>query len=108
MIHFPEQVEKIELNPELRRNLFLVMKEALNNAAKYSKAQNITLDFKHDGITFNFTISDDGIGIEEGVIRGTGNGMINMRKRMDHINGQFKLISSPGRGTSVVLEGPLY
>jgi signal transduction histidine kinase len=107
-INFPEQLQKVELNPELKRNLFLVMKEALNNAAKYSKAQHITLDFQCEGPDFTFIIADDGIGIEVGVVKGSGNGMINMRKRMESVNGRFDLQSAPGKGTTIILEGQLY
>jgi signal transduction histidine kinase len=108
IVNFPEHPDKLELNPELKRNLFLVMKEALNNAAKYSKAENIVLDFQYKGIVYLFIISDDGVGIETGIIHGTGNGMINMRKRMEEIHGSFKIESDPGIGTRITLEGEIY
>ncbi len=107
-VNFPEHPAKIELNPELKRNLFLVMKEALHNAAKYSKAKNIILDFHYDDSSYLFIITDDGIGLEEGVVKGTGHGMINMRKRMEAVNGTFMVQSEPGKGTKIILEGSFY
>lgn len=107
-IQFPEPVEKRELNPELRRNLFLVMKESLNNASKYSGARNIVLNFWNEGIKYRLSVFDDGIGIEEGLIQGSGYGMINMQKRMEEISGRFIVETAPGKGTRIVLEGTLF
>ncbi len=107
-IQFPEPTEKRELNPELKRNLFLVLKEALNNASKYSGARNIVVNFRNEGLMYRLTIYDDGIGIEEGLIRGSGNGMINMRRRMEEINGRFLVETAPGKGTRIILEGMLF
>jgi signal transduction histidine kinase len=106
-INFPEPVPSIEMNPELKRNLFLVMKEALHNAAKYSKARNILIAFEITDGQYTLTLFDDGIGIEAGVIHGSGNGMINMRRRMEEVRGWFILQSEPGKGTRILLEGKL-
>jgi signal transduction histidine kinase len=107
-INFPEMLDKVEINPELKRNIFLVIKEALHNAAKYSKAENITLDFQYHDPAFIFVIKDDGVGIEEGVIRGSGHGMVNMQKRMESINGKLSVESEAGKGTRIILKGMIY
>lgn len=108
IIDFPEQVGQVELNPELRRNLFLVMKEAVHNAVKYSKARNLRIGFYQKNSSYRLCISDDGIGIEDGMLKGSGYGMINMKKRMEDIQGTFTLISAAGRGTEIILEGKFY
>jgi signal transduction histidine kinase len=107
-INFPELVTKVEINPELKRNIFLVIKEALHNAAKYSKAENITLDFQYHDPAFTFIINDDGVGMEDGVIRGSGHGMVNMQKRMESVNGKFTVETGQGIGTRIILEGSIY
>lgn len=107
-IDFPGHPEKIELNPELKRNLFLVMKEALHNAAKYSQAETIVVEFTYSGSRYTMSISDNGIGIQDNLIQGTGNGMINMKKRMQDVRGSFNMITGPGKGTHILLEGILY
>lgn len=107
-INFPELLDKVEINPELKRNIFLVIKEALHNAAKYSQAENITLDFQYNDPVFIFVIKDDGVGIEEGVIRGSGHGMVNMQKRMESVNGKFSVESEAGKGTRIILKGVIY
>lgn len=108
IINFPELDHKVELNPELRRNLFLVLKEAIHNAAKYSNASEISISFRYDKPGYFFIIADNGIGIEEGIIKGTGNGMINMRKRMEDIKGEFSVESVPGAGTKIILKGAVF
>lgn len=107
-IKFPDHIGRIELNPELKRNIFLVMKEALHNAAKYSDARNIIAEFNFTNNNYIFIIKDDGVGIAENEVKGTGNGMINMQKRMSDISGKFTLETEPGKGTSIILEGPVY
>lgn len=107
-IDFQEQDNIVVMNPELKRNLFLVMKEALHNAVKYSKANNITVQFTLEADEYCLRISDDGVGITEGVVLGTGNGMINMKKRAEHVMGRFTVDSGPGRGTTIRMEGKIY
>jgi signal transduction histidine kinase len=107
-VQFPETIPKFDLNPELKRNLFLVMKEALHNAVKYSGARNIGLIFTVEDKGYVFIISDDGMGVVEGVVKGTGHGMENMVRRMEDVKGRFRVESAPGQGTRVILEGPLF
>jgi signal transduction histidine kinase len=107
-LDFPEQLPDNAINPELRRNLFLVVKEALNNAVKYSRAKHIGISLSLTGNQYQFTVSDDGAGIDEGVIKGGGNGMNNMRKRMEAVKGQFNLQSSSTQGTVISFAGQLY
>jgi len=107
-VDFPEQNLNAEINPEIKRNLFLVLKEALHNAVKYSTAKNINVKFCCEERSYVFTITDDGKGIEENVIHGSGNGMINMRKRMENIRGKFEVETGKEIGTKIILEGQLY
>lgn len=107
-INFPETGIAVPINPELKRNLFLVMKEALHNTVKYSGARNVNVSLSLHGNQYNFCITDDGKGIEEGVINGSGNGLGNMRKRMENVQGSCKITSGKDKGTQVCCEGILY
>jgi signal transduction histidine kinase len=107
-IRFPEEGTDIPINPELKRHLYLVMKEALNNAAKYSGAGQVTVSFQLVGSAYSFCIADDGKGIEAGVVHGGGNGLENMRKRMAGVKGVCEITSQPGKGTQVCCKGNLY
>ena len=107
-VNFPDEIPSKSVNPELRRNLFLAFKEALHNAIKYSKAENIEVSFQTDWNSYSLIIADNGIGIEEDVVHGGGFGFNNIRKRMEAIGGNFALESSPKKGVRVILEGNLY
>lgn len=107
-VDFPDVESELPINPELRRNVYLVMKEALHNAMKYSGAKNIEVSFLLDDDNFEMTITDNGKGMEPGVIEGGGNGMANMRKRMEKIGGTFDVISASGEGTKVVCKAKVF
>jgi len=107
-IDFPDDLLKTSINPELRRNLFLVLKEALNNIIKYAKAKNITISLQLENQSYKLLVEDDGIGIEQGIINGGGNGLINMRKRMAAIHGKVNIESIIQQGTRIYFSGYFY
>ena len=86
----PEDIPERTLSDEQKRNLYLVVKEAVNNAIKHSKATNIfiKMNFK-DGISIK--IHDDGIGFNDSTKTktGSGNGLSNMKSRMEEIAGEI-------------------
>ncbi|MEO8150992.1 MAG: tetratricopeptide repeat protein [Bacteroidia bacterium] len=109
-INFPEHFENCQLNPDLKRNIFLVLKESLNNILKYAGAKFVTIDFKIDGDNFELKIKDDGVGFSplslgEGSGVRSGNGLNNMSYRMQQTGGSFKITSSIGEGSEVIASG---
>lgn len=107
-VFFPDPVPDFPLNPELRRNLFLVYKEAIHNCFKYSKASMLEINFGLSEEQYLLRIKDDGVGFEQGMITGSGNGMINMKRRMQNIGGEFQLNSASGLGTELRFKGKIY
>ena len=95
-IDIPEKLPNIEVVGEIRRNVFLVVKEALNNILKHAKATevSITLVRVEDGLTLY--IQDNGTGINMEKIRQFGNGLKNMRKRMADIQVDFSIENKDG------------
>ncbi|HMK03076.1 MAG TPA: 7TM diverse intracellular signaling domain-containing protein [Ferruginibacter sp.] len=95
-ISIPENLPNIEVIGEIRRNVFLVVKEALNNILKHSKATevNIVLERVPDGLTLH--IQDNGVGIDLNALRQFGNGLKNMKKRMQDINVEFNIEKKNG------------
>jgi two-component system sensor histidine kinase UhpB len=88
---------------QVKRNLYLFMKEATNNAIKYSGGKNIFLSLKKKGNSITAEIKDDGSGFDTGVIY-EGNGLKNMKARADSLEGIFAVESQKGKGTSVRLQ----
>jgi len=99
-------VYDVKLNMEARRDFFLVFKEAVNNSAKYSEAVHvlIKLSVRHKILTL--VVHDDGIGFDVPKAD-SGNGLGNMQKRADAMNGIVKINSKEGQGTEVVVTIPV-
>lgn len=82
------------ITTEQRRNLFLCLKEALNNAYKHSKSNQLRLSFIQKDKEFMMKISDNGIGINE--THTEGNGLRNMKRRMQEQNGHCEVTTENG------------
>lgn len=96
---------EIQLDPKKRKNLYLIFKEAINNAAKYSHCTEVTVNLKYDKPTITLTIKDNGTGFDE-THRSGGNGLRNMRERAREIHGEVVYITGPGKGTTVLFQMP--
>jgi signal transduction histidine kinase len=81
-------------------------KEAINNAAKYSKCNNLQIEVKQDQHSVRLIITDDGIGFNGQEIK-AGNGLANMRERAAAMAADFTIHSSEGSGTKILLTIPL-
>lgn len=97
----PEIIPSYPLSAELRRNIFLVVKEVLHNIVKHSCANQVLFIIDLSDKLLNIKIEDNGKGFSVDVSSGLGNGLINMRKRIEDIGGRIQIDSSPGKGTKV-------
>jgi signal transduction histidine kinase len=100
---FPEEMPGRALSVEVRRNVYLVVREALHNVVKHSGATRV--DFRLSIFDFRFSISikDDGKGFKPEKLEFPGNGLVNMKKRMNDIGGEVLINSKPGLGTEIEL-----
>jgi signal transduction histidine kinase len=98
---------QIPIHPDLRRNLFLVLKESLNNILKHAGATSVQVDFVLNKNHFRFTVADNGKGLEEGKEHAFGNGLINMKHRIAQVNGRMEMISAPDEGMKIIIDGQL-
>lgn len=102
-----EAVFDVKLEMETRRDFFLVFKEAVNNAAKYSKASMVTIQLGLHSNRIVLVVEDDGVGFDP-ALADDGNGLGNMQKRADAMHGRLQIISKPGSGTRVTLNIPVH
>jgi signal transduction histidine kinase len=106
-LHFKAEsgLNNIRLSMEKRKSFFLVYKEALNNAYKYSGAQNVNVDISRTNHTLTLVVEDDGVGfnMHEDRLKTGGNGLKNMNSRAAELNGSISITSAPGEGTKVCL-----
>jgi len=104
---FTEKITSgLVLDSERRKNLFLIFKEAINNAAKYSKANTVEIDLQQQNDTLLLRVKDDGQGFEEQKVN-AGNGLRNLRERAKEVNGTITLTSAKNKGTELELQLPL-
>jgi two-component system, NarL family, sensor histidine kinase UhpB len=96
----------LTLNADQKKNLFLIFKESVNNAAKYSNAGEIEISLHEEDHVLSMRIKDNGQGFDEHSIK-TGNGLRNLRERAKEMNGTVALKSKEGQGTEVELVLPL-
>ena len=88
-----------------RKHLYLIFKEAVNNAAKYSGCAELRVMLAAAGKGIRLTVADNGRGYAEGErdARGGGQGLVGMRQRAEAIGAELVVRSVPGEGTTVVL-----
>jgi signal transduction histidine kinase len=103
-INTPAAIPHLEISGDKRRNIFLCLKETLNNALKYSKATEMNIDIVVNN-KLQIKISDNGIGIDPEKTKQFGNGLKNIARRMKNIGGTC-IINNIG-GTETRLELPL-
>ncbi|MBX3256648.1 MAG: sensor histidine kinase [Chitinophagaceae bacterium] len=95
----------LSLRQELRRNIYLVIKEAVHNIIRHADASHVDINIQAEK-ELTIMIQDDGKGFDSIQVQGLGNGIRNMQSRMAAIGGT--LIISPGKGTSVTMDIPLF
>ncbi|HLF62863.1 MAG TPA: ATP-binding protein, partial [Saprospiraceae bacterium] len=101
-----QQVDRKLRQPESRKNILLIIKEALNNIAKYSEASQAEVIISIDGAHIVITITDNGKGFDPNVVS-RGNGLSNMSQRTHLLGGNFHIRSSAGGGTCIQSRIPL-
>jgi signal transduction histidine kinase len=103
------------LTSEVRHNVFLAFKEALHNVVKHASATEVRVSLEVFPNAFALTVTDNGCGftLPEANVSAArrqpgspgrlaaGNGLLNMRKRLEEVGGQCRWESAPGAGTKV-------
>jgi len=88
-----------------RKEIFLIFKEAVNNAAKYAHCTSMEVSFRLCNDRIQLEVKDNGVGFEPDKPRST-NGLNNMRVRSASLDGCCHIQASPGKGTTVLLDLP--
>ena len=91
--------DKMPLN--VKRNIYLILKESLNNIVKHSQADFVKITMKKENNIFRLIVSDNGIGFNPSNV-GFGTGLNSIKSRAEEIDGIFIINSKPGEGTKTV------
>lgn len=98
----PLVVEDYKIKSKVKYNLYLIFKEVINNAAKYSKSKKVLINFESKNQVFVFEIKDFGIGFDLSVPN-SRNGITNIKARANEINANVEINSKLGEGTTIKL-----
>lgn len=98
-LDMPLQLPEWRLSAEIRHNIFMAFKEALNNALKHGQPTEVRIKMTCEASRFVVTVEDNGRGFTQP--RTSGHGLNNMSSRLQKCSGEFILESEPGRGTCV-------
>jgi signal transduction histidine kinase len=90
-----------------RHEFFLAFKEALTNVIRHSGATEVRLGVRLIGNRLRLSIADNGHGLATDAAGRCGDGLVNMRLRLEKMGGRFEIASQPGRGTTVRFYMPL-
>jgi signal transduction histidine kinase len=104
-LELPHDLPERPLPPEVRHNIFLVVKEALTNALKHASAREVRVEAKVSAGSLEIVVQDDGKGFDPNapLAEPKRDGLGNMRRRAEAIGGVLDLQSAPGKGTRVRL-----
>jgi signal transduction histidine kinase len=109
----PAALPALHVESELRYNLFLALKEALNNIVKHAHASEVWLRLRIEPDAFALVVEDNGQGVpstraEDGGDRiSSGHGLPNLERRLAALGGRCTIDSVPGRGTRVEMTLPV-
>ncbi len=101
-LYNPSLFNDLKLPMQHRKNIYLICKEAINNAVKYSKASLLNIHIKVTENNLTIEIKDNGIGFSPNLVK-KGNGLINMAIRAKEVNADFSIDGATGIGTKIYL-----
>jgi signal transduction histidine kinase len=97
----PATLPAMPLQADVRHNVFLAVREALNNALKHSRCAEVWLKMSLEHGEVTLRIEDNGVGFAPAQTAPGGNGLVNMEARLAECGGRAELASAPGKGTRV-------
>lgn len=100
ILNYDPKLNSLILNIDLRKNLYLICREAIHNAAKYSSASKVELTIKTKKGNIEVEVKDNGIGFDLLNLK-PGNGILNMKVRSKQIGASININSKIGNGTTI-------
>ena len=97
----------VPILPEVRHNIFLAFKEAVNNVVKHAQATEARVKLQLESDRFILSVADNGRGLGDISDKKLRNGLRNMRRRLSDVHGEFDISPGAPNGTVVKLTVPV-
>lgn len=97
---FDETLKNVKWNPQKYYEFYMIFKEAINNSVKYSDANLLTVSILKEKNSLILKVDDNGKGFERNKVK-NGNGIANMKKRVEQMKGVFTINSEINKGTKI-------
>jgi len=102
-----QQMTDRSVASHMRHTLFMAFREALNNVVKHARATRVTIRFALADSVLQIAVIDNGCGMAGAPANLAGEGLTNMRSRVEKLGGKFNLQSAPGKGTQIEFVVPI-
>lgn len=107
VLHFQNNGRETRLDSNVEVSIFRLVQEAVSNAIKHGEAKDIWVKIEWLNDIMNIIIKDNGKGFDRNEVKEKSFGLIGMRERIELLQGEMKVISSLGQGTTILLRIPL-
>jgi ligand-binding sensor domain-containing protein/signal transduction histidine kinase len=104
--HEPDAHRNLNLGADVRRQVFLVCKESINNIVRHSSSSRVYIEFRVDRDWLTLIIKDNGRGFDP-ARESDGHGLLSMEQRAKETGGTLQITSRPGEGTIITLRTPI-
>ena len=94
------------LGANLRREIYLIFKESVNNIVKHSNCAKVEINLSLENSEIRLNLHDDGAGFDTNEVT-DGHGLASMKARADGLGGKLKIVSDGANGTNITLSAPL-
>lgn len=102
----PEEMQEMRIGPDMRRQVFLIFKESVNNIIRHSSCTEANVELRLEKRWLILNVSDNGKGFDPERVS-QGNGLANIRERARKMRGRLEIVSDTGRSTTLTLKIPV-
>lgn len=106
-VKITHEIEDIKLAEIVENHLFRIIQELISNVLRHAEAQELEVYFKKTQDFYRLRFVDDGKGFDMKLKKDSGQGLVNIRERIERLGGNFQVVSFPNQGTSVEIRIPL-
>lgn len=106
-VKITHEIEDVKLAEVVENHLFRIVQELISNVLRHAEAKELEVYFKKTEDFYRLRFVDDGKGFDLETKKDSGQGLVNIRERIERLGGNFQVVSFPNQGTSVEIQIPL-